>query len=232
MDLPRIDNSNLLEKTYVILKDRIVRREFAPNQKLSIADLASQLGVSRTPVRDALNRLETAGLVKTVPRVGTFVNSIEVQDLVDSIDTRLMIELWVVEKLAILPKADVNESIEKLEVILDHAAAELKHFSVDAYLKSDYNLQFHIEFIRTGKNRKNVDIYRSIMDYHFLAVEHSLFTKEMVRSALNQHWSIVECMKHGVKDGNFAGLKSAITLHLSDSKDRLTKRLQANGGQI
>jgi DNA-binding GntR family transcriptional regulator len=232
MELPKIDNSNLWDKTYVVLKDRIVRREFAPNQKLSIADLASQLGVSRTPVRDALNRLETEGLVKTVSRVGTFVNAIEIQDLIDIIDTRLMLELWVVEKLPTLPKADVNEAIANLEAVLNRATAALKHFSVESYLKTDYNLQFHIEFIKAGKNKKNVDIYLSMMNYHFLGVEHSLFTKEMVKSALDQHWSAVKCLKQGLKKGDFADLKSAIRLHLEDSKERLIKRLQANGGQI
>jgi DNA-binding GntR family transcriptional regulator len=232
MDLPKIDNSNLLEKTYAVLKDRIVRRDFAPNQKLSIADLASQLGVSRTPVRDALNRLETEGLVKTVSRVGTFVNAIEIQDLVDIIDTRLMLELWVVEKLPTLPKTDVKEAIKKLESILDKAAAGLKHFSVDAYLKADYNLQFHMQFVMAGKNKKNAEIYLSMMNYHFLAAEYSLFTKEMVKSALSQHWSIVDCMKHGMTNGDFVDLRSAITLHLSDSKNRLMKRLQASGGQF
>lgn len=232
MELPKIDNSNLWDKTYVVLKDQIVRREFAPNQKLSIADLASQLGVSRTPVRDALNRLETEGLVKTVSRVGTFVNAIEIQDLIDTIDTRLMLELWVVERLPTFPKTDVSEAIANLEGILNRAAAALKQFSVESYLKTDYNLQFHIEFIKAGKNKKNVDIYLSMMNYHFLAVEHSLFTKEMVKSALDQHWSIVKCLKRGMTQGNFVSLKSAVKLHLEDAKDRLIKRLQANGGRI
>jgi DNA-binding GntR family transcriptional regulator len=232
MDLPRIDSSNLWDKTYTLLKDRIVRRDFKPNQKLSIADLAAQLGVSRTPVRDALNRLETEGLIKTVPRVGTFVNAIELDGLVDSIDMRLMLEWWVVEKLPTLPLAHTTQAVQRLEHILDRATATLKRFSVESYLRTDYNLQFHVEFIKTAGNKKQLEIYLSMMNYHFLAAERALFTKDMVKSALRQHYAIVNNMKRALKLGDFAELKASIKLHLDDSKERLIKRLQANGGQI
>jgi len=232
MELPRLDNSNLWDKTYAVLKDRIVRREFKPNQKLSIADLASQLGVSRTPVRDALTRLETEGLVKTVSRVGTFVNAIEIDDLVDTIDMRLMLELWVVEKLPTLPPDHVTQAMQKLKDVLDQAAAALKRFSVESYLRTDYNLQFHLEFIKTARNKKQEELYLAMMNYHFLAAERSLFTKEMVKSALDQHYAIVHEMKRAMQQQDFADLKAAIKLHLDDSKERLIRRLEANGGKI
>ncbi|WP_201305319.1 GntR family transcriptional regulator [Paenibacillus puerhi] len=82
-----------------MLKESIIRRKFDPNQKLSIPELSDQMGVSRTPVRDALNRLEMEGLVKTVSKVGTFVVAITAEDVLNIMDTRLMLELWVVDKL-------------------------------------------------------------------------------------------------------------------------------------
>lgn len=228
MDLPKIDNSNLWDKTYLILKDRIIRRDFAPNQKLSIPDLSSQLGVSRTPIRDALNRLEMDGLVKTVSKVGTFVVAIEIDDVLDHIETRLMIECWVAEKLPTYPELELNMKIQQLETILDHASAVIENTSLESLLKSNYNLQFHIAFITLGNNKKILDIYLGLMNYHFWAVEHSLITKEMVTSAINQHYSIVKALKCR----NFLDLKTAIKSHLCDSKVRLIKRLQDNGGQI
>lgn len=228
MDLPKIDNSNLWDKTYLILKDRIIRREFAPNQKLSIPELSAQLGVSRTPIRDALNRLEMDGLVKTVSKVGTFVIAIEIADVLDHIETRLMLECWVIEKLPALPESELNTTINQLEKILDHASVLIETAPLESILKSNHNLQFHIAFINSGNNKKISDIYLGLMNYHFWAVEHSLITKEMVMSAINQHYSIVEALK----SRNFSGAKTAIQSHLHDSKERLVKRLQDNGGQI
>jgi len=228
MELPKLDNTNLWDKTYMILKDRIVRREFKPNQKLSIPELAAQLGVSRTPIRDALNRLEMEGLVKTVSKVGTFVNAIEIDDVLDIIDTRLMLELWVAEKLSAQPAAALPDMAKKLEDILDQASSLVELMPIEDFLKINYNLQFHIEFIKLGNNKRNVDIYLAMMNYHFLAAEHSLFTTDMVISAINQHYSIVKALQ----DGDFDKLRAAIALHLDDSRERLIKRLQASGGQI
>lgn len=228
MHLPKLDNSSLWDKTYTILKDRIIRRDFKPNQKLSIPELATQLGISRTPIRDALNRLEMDGLVKTVSKVGTFVNAIEAEDVLDIMDTRLMLELWVVETLKNLSAQELAKIAGSLEAILDKASVALDKASLDAYLKSGHNLQFHMQFIQLGNNKKNAEIYLNIMHYHVWATEYSLFTKEMVTTALEQHYSIVRALKHG----DFEAVKTSIRLHLEDSKERLIKRLQENGGQI
>ena len=228
MELPRIDTANLLDKTYTILKEQIVHRKFKPNEKLSIPDLADQLGVSRTPIRDALNRLEMDGLVKTVAKVGTFVNAIEIEDLLDIIDTRLMLELWVVEKLSAKSPAELAELLAPLKKMQADAARIVEEVPVEDYLKENHNLQFHIAFLQLGGNKRNEEIYRSMMNYHHLAVEQSLFTKEMVTSAIVQHQSVVTALLAG----DFAAARASIREHLDDSRERLIHRLNECGGQI
>jgi DNA-binding GntR family transcriptional regulator len=228
MNLPKLDNTNLWDKTYMVLKDLIVRREFKPNEKLSIPDLSVKLGVSRTPIRDALTRLEMEGLVKTVSKVGTFVNAIAIEDVLDIIDTRLMLEYWVVEKLPTLHEKEYLVKIRELEDILEQAGSTIEKLPLGSFLRTDYNLRFHIEFIKMGNNQKNVEIYLGMMNYHYLAAENSLFTKEMVTSAIDQHYAMINALK----ERDYAALKEAIKLHLDDSKDRLIERLMASGGQL
>lgn len=228
MEVAKVDNSNLWDKTYNILKDLIVRREFKPNEKLSIPELSEKLGVSRTPLRDALTRLEMEGLVKTVSKVGTFVNAISIEDVLDIIDTRLMLEYWVVDKLPSLPEKEYWANIRHLEEILEEARDRVERIPLGSYLRSDFNLRFHMAFIRMGNNQKNVDIYLGMMNYHYLASENSLFTREMVLSAIDQHCSIVGALKR--KD--FESVRQAVKEHLDDAKDRLIDRLLANDGQI
>lgn len=228
LELPKLDNSNLWDKTYLLLKERIIRREFKPNQKLLIPELAEQLGVSRTPIRDALNRLEMDGLVKTVSKVGTFVSALEIEDILDIIDTRLMLELWVVEKLTHLPVTEYEAKVAKLADILQEASSSVEEIPLGSYLRTDYNLRFHMTFIELGGNKKNTDIYLSMMNYHFLAAENDLFTKEMVTSAVDQHYAILNALH----EKNFDELKVAIQAHLNDAKERLILQLRANGGKL
>jgi DNA-binding GntR family transcriptional regulator len=220
--LPRLDNVNLWDKTYNLLKDRILHRKFLPSEKLSIPELSSQLGVSRTPIRDALNRLEMEGLVRTIPKVGTYVTAIKNEDVLDIMDTRLMLELWVAEKLSGFPVAALRPLARPLEDLLHQSRTLLERGQTSEYLRSDFNLQFHIAFMRLGDNKRNLDIYLSMMGYHALAVEQDLFTTEMVMSALGQHETIVESLKQG----EFGSLRTSIRQHLEDSRERLMNRIQ------
>lgn len=71
--LPTIDSQSLRERVYRALRDALVAGELSPGERLRDQDLAARLGVSRTPVREALQRLEDEGLVETAPRALTRV---------------------------------------------------------------------------------------------------------------------------------------------------------------
>jgi len=228
MSLPKIDTSNLWDKTYALLKESIIRRKYAPNHKLSIPELSEQLGVSRTPVRDALTRLEMEGLVKTVSKVGTFVVAITDQDVQNIMDTRLMLEFWVIEKLNNVDKETLKFRISRMQDILRQSAAKVESNHVDEYLKSDFNLEFHLEFMELGQNKNNLDIYLRTMNYRYITMKSSIVTDEMVKVAMNQHQQIVDA----ILGGDIGDMKQVIQLHLEDSKERLLKGIRENGGSI
>src|SRR5919199_1438099 len=88
---------DLTEQTYRGLKDKILRGELKPGTQISVPTTALALGVSRTPVNDALKRLANDGLVEIVPRQGTFVTQLTARDVAEIFDMRLMIELYAAE---------------------------------------------------------------------------------------------------------------------------------------
>ncbi len=72
---PKIQHTNLAEKVYRRIIDAVLDGTFSPEERLVCNDISKHFGVSRTPVREALVRLEKEGFIHSVPRSGTYLNS-------------------------------------------------------------------------------------------------------------------------------------------------------------
>ncbi|HXH88398.1 MAG TPA: GntR family transcriptional regulator [Gaiellaceae bacterium] len=89
--------TNLNDQVYETLKRRLVRRELGPGEKVSLHELASELGVSRSPVHHALTRLVSEGLLTVKSRRGYYVTALTASALADGYDVRLGLELHAAE---------------------------------------------------------------------------------------------------------------------------------------
>ena len=85
--------TNLNDQVYETLRDRILRRDPGPGTKLSLHELAAELGVSRSPVHHALTRLVSEGLLIVKARRGYYVTPVTSQALVEGYEVRLALEL-------------------------------------------------------------------------------------------------------------------------------------------
>jgi DNA-binding GntR family transcriptional regulator len=117
---------------YAVLREGIVSVELTPGQQLSENDLAQRIGVSRTPIREALVRLRDDRLVEIVPQLGTFVTRISPAAVADAQFVRESLECAAVKLAA--PRADA-ESVETLAAILrrqteTHESGDLDRFYV------------------------------------------------------------------------------------------------------
>lgn len=108
-------NGSARGRVYSLLRDAIVASEFHPGQRLSEKDLAARLGVSRTPIREALVRLRDDRLVEIVPQLGTYVSRISHQALGDAQFVRESLECAAVRLAA---KSAQEEDIAVLRGIL------------------------------------------------------------------------------------------------------------------
>ena len=88
----RFRASNLRDDIYEIVKEMIISREIQPGEKINEEALADRLGISRTPVRETLCRLETEGIVKIIPRRGTFVGKLSKERVMWILEVREVLE--------------------------------------------------------------------------------------------------------------------------------------------
>ena len=93
-----LERADLNDQVYASLKERLATRKLAPGEKLSLQELASAFGVSRSPVQHALTRLVTEGLVAVKPHRGHFVNPLTPTVVCEAYDVREALELHAAEK--------------------------------------------------------------------------------------------------------------------------------------
>ncbi|MBK8027186.1 MAG: GntR family transcriptional regulator [Chloroflexi bacterium] len=101
-----IQNKSLREHVLEMLRNAIVNGELKPGQTLIEADLASQLGISRAPLREAINILNAEGLLETVPYHGTTVTKLARKDIEDLYSIRSLMEGFAVQRLIALGQAE------------------------------------------------------------------------------------------------------------------------------
>ena len=89
--------ADLHDQVYASLKEALATRKLAPGEKLSLQELATAYGVSRSPVQQALTRLVTEGLVEVKPHLGHFVKPLTVASVCEAYDVREALELWAAE---------------------------------------------------------------------------------------------------------------------------------------
>lgn len=92
MPLPKLQRERAVDAAYHALRHAIVTSALKPGERLNVEQLAEQLGVSLTPVRGAIQRLATEGLVNIHPRSGTFVASLSLQDIEETFQIRAALE--------------------------------------------------------------------------------------------------------------------------------------------
>ena len=144
---------------YAALRDAIVRAEIEPGVRLSENDLADQLGVSRTPIREALSRLRDDRLVEVVPQLGTFVSKISTQAVTDAQFIREALECAAVrvaaERVGEEGLAELEENLRSQERARD--AEDLDAFYVldDAYHHKLCDLSGHLSVWPVSERAKS-----------------------------------------------------------------------------
>lgn len=187
------------------LRDRIVAGEFELGSQLSEARIAKDLNVSRTPVREAINRLEMEGLLVVEPQRGSFVFNLEPDELAKLCDARVCLETTALRDGI----AEQPESLHKaLKACTERMTAAREANDDAAYLAQD--TVFHQCFFDAANNRFLNDAYQ-VIALKMAALRNRLgrHPEHMTKSYL-EHLKIVEAVDRRDVDGALAILISHI----------------------
>lgn len=215
--MAKIETSPLAKQVYDVLRKRIISREYIPGDKLDIQILADSFGVSRSPVKDAINHLVHDGLIEVIPRKGTYVTELDFNAFLEVLDARLMIEKWageqIINDISEKQVEQLNKIVEKMDTLLD-----VVPFPFEEYSRLDS--QFHNLLIEWAQNKQIKEIYFSLNTHVSLS---RIVYSTSLESTVNRHKdhaNLVDTLKR--KD--LKGFSQTITDHIKNLKEEAAQR--------
>ena len=191
----RLDNRTLWEQVRERLREEILSGELAPGAVLSEVSLARSLGVSRGPIREALGRLASEGLVTITPRRGAIVTELTRDEFVGAYQVREALETLAI-RLAV-PRLEESH-LKRLRELHEQMVAHAKRDEVNAFF--DANAGFHEVFVTASGNRKLHEIYRLLFDQMGRYLARSLALRGSLEKSIAEHSAILDAVEAGDVD--------------------------------
>lgn len=184
--------ASLKEQVYHYLREQMQKGKIKPGSVIKMESTCRKLGISKTPLRDALIQLEMEGFVTILPRQGVYVNKLELEDIKEYYQV-----IGALENKALLEAAGKMEDkdIDRMEKLTLDMRKALSRDNFDLYYKN--NLKFHGVFLELCGNKllkKTVDMLKKRL-YDFPRLKS--YVKEWEESSIEEHLYLVGLLKKG-----------------------------------
>ncbi|MFF1705802.1 GntR family transcriptional regulator [Streptomyces sp. NPDC058252] len=180
------------DRVYAHVKQAVLERRYEGGTLLTEGELADAVGVSRTPVREALLRLEVEGLIKLYPKKGALVLPVSAQEIADVVETRQLVEEHAARKA--VPASP--QLLARLEELLAQQKEQAAAGDLAAAAVTDRC--FHAEIVRSGGNEILSRLYDQLRDRQLrmgVAVMHA--HPDRITKTLAEHQQILEALRSG-----------------------------------
>ena len=191
---------SLYDRAYDLLKEMILKGDLSPGFSALEKEMADRLGMSRTPVREALIRLENDGLIEVLPRRGFRVSQIHMEDIREIFQVLSVLEVAAGEILAEQSDEARNPAIENLDQAVDDMAAALSIDDLDGWAKADE--RFHSILLENCGNNRLARMAFTFWDQAHRVRLVTLRLRPKPEGSTNDHRKLVDAIRGG--DGDAA----------------------------
>ena len=221
-DLDPVQHYNVTDQVYNVLKERILRRQFRPGQRLNLDKLEQQLGVSRTPLKDALNRLAMEGLVEILPRKGTFVTTLKAEELREVFEVRQLLELFAAElaiqRITPAKLQEMHDLVKELEALIDNDT----YSDYQVFMAEDRDL--HLLIVELAGNRTLLELYKSLNVHVQIARAYYAQIDKRVQDTHEEHKAILQAFE--ARD--WETLRKTLIRHIDGVKNCILEHMDEN----
>ena len=203
--MPGTKNSK--KKVYDAIWRKLILGELQPGARLSETALAKEFGVSRTPVREALNQLSRDGLVDSIPNTGSYVRKLDPDEIAELLDLRELLEIYAIRRAArIISESQLDEMRKTCQVmgsvrdeVVGRNIKELEGALAMRWRVSE--VAFHASLVDNSSAKQVSPISRLARDFHILLNlcmrlprDKTITLRERLSRVVKQHESIVDAL--------------------------------------
>lgn len=215
------EQDSAVERTYQQLRNMALSFELRPGERVNETEVARKLGVSRTPLREALNRLVSEGLLTFVPTKGFFRIEVKPREIFELYQIRLALEQAAAE-MAVAMAAD--DQIDELDRLVNAFLAKTKPSERDLVV---YDEAFHERLAEMSGNRQITLMLRSV-NMRIQPIRHVGLSTERIASGQHEHRGIVDALRR--RDA--AALRDLLRQHISCRFDEVEDEVRRLYGSI
>lgn len=214
--------ASLADTAFEAIKEKILKLYFLPGQYLNEGALCALLNMGRTPVHQALQRLQHEGLVEVMPRKGVIVQPGSISEILKILDSRATVEAELARNAA--ARATPKDA-DELKALARIGASNGKSSELDGFIEADR--AFHRKFAELAENPVLSDFARTLHErsirYWYLHLWQTLDDKATIR----QHTAIADAI--GKRDADAAA--DAVRAHIESLRTRLMRAQDASRGR-
>ncbi|HET9213433.1 MAG TPA: GntR family transcriptional regulator [Gaiellaceae bacterium] len=206
-----------------LIRQAIVEGRVLPGQRLKEEELAQQLGISRTPIREALLVLQTEGLLEASPNRGATVRSYDVRDLEEMYELRALLEGHAARRAASRVGA---EQLDVLRASCERFAALVGGADVPALVAE--NAVFHETILAAAGSERLSGMVRQVVALPLTYKSYVWYSPEQASASYHYHQQLVKALERG--DGERAEL--VMCEHVFEARDVLVQHMTAAGSPV
>jgi len=211
------DYKPLREIVFNTLRDAIIAGELKPGERLMEVQLAEKMGVSRTPVREAIRKLELEGLVCMTPRKGVHVAELSVKDIIDVLEVRATLDGLAT---ALSASRITDDEIKELNRINTQLITNMEKENLPGIVKKD--VEFHEVIYRSSRNEKLLQIINNLREqvqrFRIIYLKDISSPKEIIK----EHQSIIEA----ITSRNPEAAQSLAEKHIQKQQEAILKSMK------
>ena len=197
------------EIVYIALREAIIKNQFKSGERLMETELADEMMVSRTPVREAVRKLQSEGYVVMLPRKGTYVTSLTIQDVNDVFEIRSALESMAA---GLASERASDAEIGAIKRFIEEEAVLWDGTDLARAIRSD--IQFHSMVYRASKNVRIEALINDLREQTQRLRSSTLSRPGRLRFALEEHRQILAA----IEARDTAGARAASIAHIERSK--------------